>query len=74
VVCFTHPQLDGEEELLRRLCSAVQERGRAWISSVKLAGEVPALRACITSFRTEKADLDVLVAEIELARKQITSR
>src|SRR5258708_3583689 len=67
VVCFTHPRLDGDDELLRRVCPAVQERGRVWISSVLLAGQVPALRACITSFRTEEAALDVLVAEIALA-------
>jgi glutamate/tyrosine decarboxylase-like PLP-dependent enzyme len=74
VVCFTHPRLDGDDELLRRVCSAVQERGRVWISSVLLAGQVPALRACITSFRTEEADLDVLVAEIDLARELVESR
>jgi glutamate/tyrosine decarboxylase-like PLP-dependent enzyme len=71
LVCFTHPQLDGDEELVRRLCSAVQERGRVWISSVLLAGQVSALRACITSFRTEESDLDVLVAEINLARELV---
>src|SRR5258708_19982389 len=74
VVCFTHPRLDGDDELLRRVCSAVQERGRVWISSVLLAGQVPALRACITSFPTEDADLDVLVPETHLPPDLVHSR
>ncbi len=32
-----------------------------------LAGREKALRACITSFLTEEADLDVLVDELERA-------
>jgi hypothetical protein len=46
----------------------VQARGRAWASDVVLAGRERAVRACITSFRTEEADLDVLVEELERAR------
>jgi glutamate/tyrosine decarboxylase-like PLP-dependent enzyme/glutathione synthase/RimK-type ligase-like ATP-grasp enzyme len=65
LVCFTHP--DGLEavEVARR----VVESGQAWISPVSLGGGPLVLRACITSFRTEQADLEALVQTVELARR-----
>ena len=67
LVCFTHPRLgDGScsaGDLARRVCSA----GRAWISEVRLTGKAPALRACITSYRSSEADIDALVEELQRA-------
>jgi hypothetical protein len=37
----------------------VETSGAAWISVAQLAGR-PALRACITSYRTTPSDLDTL--------------
>ena len=68
VVCFTHPSLRDDPRRLAAVVSEVVGRGRAWISEVVLAGRVKAVRACITSFRTEEADLEVLLEELERAR------
>ena len=66
VVCFTHPRVDDDGPcsagaLARRVCSG----GRAWISEVRLTGRAPALRACITSYRSTQADVDVLMEELQ---------
>jgi aromatic-L-amino-acid decarboxylase len=66
LACFA-PAGDASPEALQRIAGAVQRRGRAWISYAVIGG-APVLRACITSFRTDEADLDALVAELEAAR------
>ena len=42
--------------------------GKAWISTVRLRRTAPALRACITNYRTGPEDLDSLVRALEEAR------
>lgn len=64
VVCFTHPSLPDAaavEELARR----IQQQGDCWISATRLAGEIPALRACVTSFRTDVKDIEALLALLQ---------
>jgi hypothetical protein len=46
-------------ERLTRIARQVETSGAAWISVAKLAGR-PALRACITSYRTTQSDIDAL--------------
>ncbi|MEU5881481.1 pyridoxal-dependent decarboxylase [Spirillospora sp. NPDC047279] len=65
VVCFSEPTSDAAR--LRTICDRVLSTGRAWISVTTIAG-TPALRACVTNFATTEADLDTLVAELDLAR------
>lgn len=73
VVCCTHPDLEtGRKSKVGALVAEVQRRERVWISKVVLTGGRPAVRACITSYRTEEEDLAVLLDELELARKVIT--
>lgn len=67
VVCVTHPAMDEERRSAGRVASIVQKRGRAWVSPVALPGGRRAVRACITSFLTTDADLDVLVSELREA-------
>lgn len=55
MVCFTHPRLPGEE--LATILNRLYGRGEVWISLTRLKGESPALRACITSFRTQQEDV-----------------
>jgi len=62
LVCFTHPRL--AEGSPGRVAKRVAQAGRVWLSAVTLPRSGPALRACITSYRTEPGDLDVLVAEV----------
>jgi glutamate/tyrosine decarboxylase-like PLP-dependent enzyme len=70
LACFTdgrRPQASAEH--LLRLGAAVVSSGRAWISNVTLAGRTPALRACVTNFRTGPEDVDALVSALEEARR-----
>jgi glutamate/tyrosine decarboxylase-like PLP-dependent enzyme len=63
VVCFQdgrHPE-GGTLPYLQKVADAVVESGEAWISTTSLGGRVPALRACISNFRTGESDLDGLV-------------
>jgi glutamate/tyrosine decarboxylase-like PLP-dependent enzyme len=70
LACFVdarHPAGDGAEHLAR-VAAAVLESGQAWISTVTLGGSRPALRACITNYRTGPEDLDALVGALAAAR------
>jgi glutamate/tyrosine decarboxylase-like PLP-dependent enzyme len=72
VVCFVDPAADarsgGESwEYHDALARSVVGSGRAWISPVRLDGRA-ALRACVISFRTSRADIDELVHTVNHAR------
>jgi aromatic-L-amino-acid/L-tryptophan decarboxylase len=67
VVCFVPDGGAGPAELAR-IARTVEASGEAWISVAQLDGE-PALRACITSYRTTEADLDALADVLEGARR-----
>jgi glutamate/tyrosine decarboxylase-like PLP-dependent enzyme len=58
VVCFTRDGLD-----ISRFLALLYERQTTWMSEVKIAGS-PALRACITSFRTTEAHITRIVREM----------
>ena len=60
VVCFTRDGLD-----VAKFLATVMERQIAWMSEVRLAGEAPVVRACVTSFRTTEADVDRVVRDVE---------
>ncbi len=70
VVCFQDARHDGGATFpyLKAMADAVVESGTAWVSMVSLGGRVPAIRACITSFRTGERDLDGLVESLTAAR------
>jgi len=65
VVCFTN---GGGAEQLRSIAKKVVSSGEAWISTTLLAKTTPALRACITNYRTRESDVDALVAALDAAR------
>jgi glutamate/tyrosine decarboxylase-like PLP-dependent enzyme len=58
VVCFTRDDIDAAA-----FVAGLLERQIAWMSVVQL-GAVPAIRACITSFRTTENDLAWVVGEM----------
>jgi glutamate/tyrosine decarboxylase-like PLP-dependent enzyme len=63
VVCFQDAR-DAEgasSAYLQALAAAVVESGKAWVSTTTLGARHPAIRACVTSFRTAESDLDALV-------------
>ncbi len=69
VVCFSHPRLASQQQsaLLDRLYT----QGHVWISGTLLRKHTPALRACITSYRTKADDVTFLVNALNAALKQL---
>jgi len=58
VVCFTREGID-----VAGLIAELRERQIAWMSDLVIAG-TPALRACITSFKTTEKDIEWVVGEM----------
>jgi glutamate/tyrosine decarboxylase-like PLP-dependent enzyme len=56
------------DQLNERIMALVQKGGRAYVSNATVNGRF-ALRACITNFRTTKADIDETVAAIRDAAR-----
>jgi aromatic-L-amino-acid decarboxylase len=59
VVCFTRDGLNTSD-----FAAKVLDRQIAWIAEVRLAAGPPVLRACITSFRTTRTDVEWAVDEM----------
>jgi len=72
ICCFRYVNgAKSDEELDRlneRIMELVQKGGRAYVSNATVNGKF-ALRACITNFRTTKADIDYTVEVIREAAK-----
>jgi glutamate/tyrosine decarboxylase-like PLP-dependent enzyme len=64
LACFDRPEWRAEDGALDRVVESVQSRGKAWISKVQLSHHGWALRACITSYHTGEAELDLLLEEL----------
>jgi len=58
LVCFTRDGLD-----IAGFLASLRERQIAWMSEAQIAG-TPAVRACVTSFRTNEADIHWVVGEM----------
>jgi aromatic-L-amino-acid decarboxylase len=67
VVCFTEGPDGRDGTRLSAIAEHVVASGRAWVSVGALAGR-PALRACITSYRTTADDIESLVEALAEAR------
>jgi glutamate/tyrosine decarboxylase-like PLP-dependent enzyme len=66
VVCF-----DREGLVVGDFLAALYEHQIAWMSEVRLAGRSPVVRACVTSFRTSREDVEQVVREMtNLALRQ----
>ncbi len=68
LVCFTRDGLD-----IAKFIAALHERQIAWMSPVEISG-VPAVRACITSFRTTETDIQWVVSEMNRLVEQPAHR
>jgi glutamate/tyrosine decarboxylase-like PLP-dependent enzyme len=66
VVCFQDGRRDEGAffPYLKAMADGVVASGTAWVSMVALGSRVPAIRACITSFRTQDGDLEALVESL----------
>ncbi|HVF60149.1 MAG TPA: aminotransferase class V-fold PLP-dependent enzyme [Thermoanaerobaculia bacterium] len=71
LVCFVDGR--GPEgrtaEALEEVAAAVVASGAAWINVVRLGEIGPALRACITNYRTRESDLEALMRALAGARE-----
>jgi glutamate/tyrosine decarboxylase-like PLP-dependent enzyme len=76
ICCFRYVPRSGMKdaelnELNERVMGLVQKGGRAYVSNATVKGRF-ALRACITNFRTTKADIEKTVEAIREAGKSVT--
>lgn len=60
IINFSHPVLEADPSLVRRLVDRVVEAGRSWVSVYPIHGE-PTVRACLSNYATEERDLIGLV-------------
>ena len=75
ICCFRYapPRDLGERELdqlNQKIMAAVQKSGRAYLSNATVNGKF-ALRACITNFRTTKADIEETLAVVREVVRQL---
>ena len=56
---------------IRSIAQHVVASGDAWIISKRLNADVVALRACITNYRTDAADVQALVRALDKARAAV---
>lgn len=69
VVCFVASGAEGRSAaFLEGVAADVVASGEAWISTAVLGEVGPALRACITNFRTGPEDVEALIAALARAR------
>jgi glutamate/tyrosine decarboxylase-like PLP-dependent enzyme len=65
VVCFA--ERGGDADRQRSLANSVVSSGAAWISPTVIAGRT-VIRACITHYDTQPADVEALLEALNLAR------
>jgi aromatic-L-amino-acid decarboxylase len=74
ICCFRYVPPDAREgeldQLNERIMAAVQKGGRAYLSNATVNGKF-ALRACITNFRTTRADIEETLAAVREAANQL---
>ena len=61
VVCFSHARITAGEISINEIVDQLAHDQVAWISRTHLRNQIPALRACVTNFRTQQEDIDVLI-------------
>src|SRR5215207_8206005 len=77
ICCFRYVPEGGMSDadldrLNERIMEVVQKGGRAYLSNATVNGKF-ALRACITNFRTTKADIEETVAAVREAAENLTA-
>jgi glutamate/tyrosine decarboxylase-like PLP-dependent enzyme len=69
IVCFTKASLESGATHAAQLAARLAEEN-FWISPVRLAGREPVLRACITSYATERSDVEALVEAVTRCERE----
>lgn len=71
LACFTDANATWDLPQCQRIANAVIASGHAWISTIQVGtNQQPALRACITSYRTEPRHIETLLAALNEARSK----
>ncbi|HTU34933.1 MAG TPA: aminotransferase class V-fold PLP-dependent enzyme [Candidatus Acidoferrum sp.] len=74
ICCFRDAEFpEGSADYLEGIVREVIASGEAWISTTRLRNRIPVLRACITSYRTNTDDLDILISALNEARKKLAA-
>jgi len=60
VLCFTHPSIAGEDDLVRQVVDRVIASGSSWVSVYPIHGQAT-IRACVSNYATTEEDLKILV-------------
>lgn len=72
LVCFTDAAGSWDLARCQRAANAVIESGQAWISTIQVGRHrEPALRACITNYRTEPRHIETLLSALDEARRSL---
>ena len=69
VICFTDTRFENDPEFTQNILKSILSSGKSWIS-VYPVNQVQCFRACITNYKTNEAELDELVNELNLHRKE----
>lgn len=67
LVNYTHTKIELGDRILTDVLQRVNRGRRVWISRVTLSTGIESFRTCITNYRTQPSDLDVLVQELNRA-------
>jgi len=72
LVCFGDSTRPGGRNpaYLNAIADRVVSSGGAWISTTTIGDNVTVLRACVTNYKTQTGDVDILVEALESAREQ----
>lgn len=72
ICCFRDAHLlEASADYLESIVREVITSGKAWISTTRLRNRIPVLRACITSYRTNRDDLRILISALDEARAKL---
>jgi len=67
VICFTDDRFEKDTTFPQTILDKILARRKSWLSLYPVQG-VPTLRACITNYNTNEADIDELIEELNKAR------
>lgn len=65
VVCFSHARWEGRHTEMSSVVHQLQSSGDFWVSTIFLPNGRPAIRACITSYKTSLSDIQALVDALD---------
>ncbi|MFK7933800.1 MAG: aspartate aminotransferase family protein [Saprospiraceae bacterium] len=71
IVCFTDPKHENDDTFPAKMYHKIVESGEAWLSVFPVDGK-PTIRACITNYATQPADIEHLINLLNVLRKEVS--